>query len=225
MRVARIVARREDAARRVDLDEVGSGPDDLADALADLLGPVDDATGPPGVQRNGRQAAPAGQPVVSVSSGLAQRLHGDQQVGPVHQARTDRLLHAEVGAVGVPDVGDAAVERPPQVGLGQEEEHGERRLQQPDRVKVGQHDVHMRVDQARQHGQARYVDLFVAVQPGPDLVDVLAVEGDVRIGYLPAGRVEHPAAPDEGAHPPDPSASSAVNFSLNDSGLRLTRQD
>jgi hypothetical protein len=138
-------------------------------------------------------------------AGLAQRLHGDQQVGPVHQAGTDGLREAEVRAVGVTDVGDAAVKRPPQGGLGQEEEHRERRLEQPDRIEVGQHDVHVRVDQARQHSQVRCVDVRVAVEAGPDLVDVLAVDDDVRVGYLPAGRVEYPAGPDEGAHLPDPS--------------------
>jgi hypothetical protein len=58
MRVARIVARRQDAARGGDLDHVGAHAVQLADLAAHLVGPVDDARRLARMRRHERDLGP-----------------------------------------------------------------------------------------------------------------------------------------------------------------------
>ena len=57
--VARIVARRQDAAARRDLDDVGAGPDELADLPAHLVGPSTIPDGRPGCAMHERDVGAA----------------------------------------------------------------------------------------------------------------------------------------------------------------------
>ena len=72
--VARIVARRQHATARADLDDVGAGAQQLANLLAHLLWPVDDVVRLAGVRTadDARKMGSADLPVVAVTAGLAE---------------------------------------------------------------------------------------------------------------------------------------------------------
>src|SRR6187431_2130596 len=84
------------AARRADLDHVGTGTHELAHLASHLLRTVDDVRRSSGMrQREERHIRPAHHPRVAVTAGLAEDRDRDQHRGPWHEPAHLRLLHAE----------------------------------------------------------------------------------------------------------------------------------
>ena len=89
------------------------------------------------------------QPVIAVAAGLAQRLAGDEQARAFEQALLDRGLDAVVGAAGVAQRGEAAMQHGAHGHRAFGGEQRQRHVGQQAQVDLGEHDMDVRVDQAR----------------------------------------------------------------------------
>jgi hypothetical protein len=125
-----------------------------------------------------------------VAAGLADHADRDVHAGPGDQALVDRGLHPEVGATGVPDRGDPGPERRPQVLHGLVEGEREGCLQVLPLVDVGEQDVSVAVEEARQDRLAGRVDPLVPVQTGPDRDDPAVLDHDIGVGGRRSGSIE-----------------------------------
>ena len=182
--VARIVARREDAAARRDLDDVGPHPDELTDLAAGLVRPVDEPGWPARVADHERDLRPGRIPVVAVAAGLGQHDERDLQPRAQEQPVVHRLLDPEVGAAGVADARDPRPERRLEVPAGLVELARERLLDGRPQVDIADRDVNVAIEQSRQDRPALDVDRLVAVQTRADAHDPAVLDRDVAIGRV-----------------------------------------
>jgi hypothetical protein len=205
MRVTWVVAGRQDAARCGDLDDVRPGPMQLTDLPPDLVDTVDDAGRPTRMRTDERHLRARWVPVVAVAAGLAEHGDRDLEPGTSDQAIDDGLLDPEIGAAGIADRRDPDRKRRLQVPGRLVELHRERPLDRTPEVDVRDRDVGVAIEHAGQDRPAADIDLLVAIQPGPETDDPVALEGHVRGGRIGAGPVEHPTSPQ---HDPRHASSS-----------------
>ena len=200
-----VVARRQDAARGRDLDDVGPQPDQLADDLADLVGTVDERRRAARMGLEERDLGARGEAVVAVPAGLGQHADRDLEPWPGDQAVGQGPLDPEVGAAGVADGRDPGLERRAEVAGGLEELVRERLLGPFPGVDVADADMDVAVEQARQDRPPGDVDLIVAVEPGPDVDDPAVLDRDIGRGRRRAGAIDDLATPED--HPAHRSSS------------------
>ena len=98
------------------------------------------------------------QPALAVAAGLAQRLAGDEQARALEQALLDRGLDAVVGAAGVAQRGEAAMQHGAHGDRAFRGEQRQRHVGQQAQVHLGEHDMDVRVDQPRHQRAAAEVD-------------------------------------------------------------------
>ena len=96
--------------------------------------------------------------MIGVAAGLAQRLAGDEQPRADEQALFHRSLEAPVGAAGVAQRGEAAVQHRAHGDGAFGGQQGQGHVGEQLQVDLGQHDVDVRVDQAGHQGAVADVD-------------------------------------------------------------------
>ena len=153
--VERIIRRRH-AARHHDLDVVGALAHLLARFLAHLGHAVrrahPEAHGVAAMAAHAEIGAPAR---IAVSAGRADRGARDEQPRPRNVALLDRGLQTPVGAAGVADAGEAAVEHAEHQPRGARGHQGQRHGFEVADIDLAQGDVDVAVDQARASRCAR----------------------------------------------------------------------
>ena len=132
---------------------------------------------------------------VAVPAGGAERLAGDEQPRPRQQPLVGRLLEAPVGAAGVAHAGEAAIEHGAHEHGGARRHQRQRHVLEPRDGDLGQHDMHVAVDQARHQRAPAAVDHVGARRLdrlGRDLLDLLALDQQlVAAAQLVVLGVEH----------------------------------
>ncbi len=146
--VERIVG-RSDAAGHHDLHLVAALAHFLAHRAADFGNAIRDSHG----ERQGVAALTAHAKVgaaaaVAVASGRTDRASGDEQPRPRQQPFFRRFLQAPIGAAGVTHAGKAAVEHPAHQLGGARRHQRQRDVFHIADHDVGQHHMHVAVDQA-----------------------------------------------------------------------------
>ena len=203
--MSRIVARRQHAARRRDLDDIGTLADEPPHDLAHLVGAVDSGVGQAGHPREDVLLDARRQPAVAVAARLADHPQAELDARTADQALVSRLPDAEVGATGVPHRGDPGVERARHVPRRIEDPIGERLLRQAPQVDVGDPDVHMAVEQPGQDRAAGDLDRLVAIEAAADVDDAAILDDQVAGRRIAATAVEDRAALEKGPrHRPPP---------------------
>ncbi len=98
------------------------------------------------------------QPTFAVTTGLAERLAGDEQSRAFEQPLLDRGLDAVVGAAGVAQRGKAAMQHGAHSDRAFRGKQRKRHIGQQAQVHLGEHDVDVRVDQPRHQRATTQVD-------------------------------------------------------------------
>jgi hypothetical protein len=131
-----------------------------------------------------------------MAPGLAQCLAAEQQAGPADKALDLRACQAPVGAAGVPDRGEAALEHPTHDLAAVRGDIGRRPGRQCGQVRRRRGHMDVRVNQARYNrGAARFQDrrVFPRGQATPDIGDPPVNRQDVVVLQIcPRLDVEHP---------------------------------
>ncbi len=125
-------------------------------------------------------------------TGLAEHAQRDLHAGTRHQPIVYGLFHAQIGAAGVTNRCDPGPHRGGEIVCRFEEPVGERGLDDPPKIDVVQNQMHMGIEETRQHGAATAVDRLITVQVRPDLEKPTVFDDDIggahrlTIEHLPA---------------------------------------
>jgi hypothetical protein len=190
------VGRRDDPARREELDLRRAAPELLADGPTDLVGTVDDHV----LRDQARDRCLAvhrlvGGPVVAVAAGLRQHRPRRQDPRPADEPALDRPRPGWLEAARVADRREALVERAVDV-RGDPEDVVDQRLVAVVALVADQREVDMGVGQARHERRPGAIDLASAADGralagAVDRVDLPVADDDiVAAGGLGAGAGE-----------------------------------